>query len=401
MRTTVLALLAFAATAQAQNASVPTRTLTTPEIEFSEPYSRLMGVRELSDGRLIVSDVTEKLIALVDLRARTSTKIGTEGQGPGEYGMPSGVMAVPGDTTLVIDMLGSKYLKISPAGRIVGDVQFQPSGVGLGGGRMVMTGGGSGLSDAMGRIYSRGSNIRGLGADGQISQADSAPITRYDWRTGKVDTVTFMKVPLLQIQQTGSAGNANVQVRVGGGNQPFVSQPAWTVAPDGRIAMVTPEPFQVTWVATNGQKTVGEPIAYQRVRVTEAEKEAFRTQMKNSPPQGMAVRVENGARSMSSQPITFQEPGSWPEFKHPYAGAQGGIAVAPNGELWLLRQLAYTERNPTYDLIGPRGTVTGRVVLPQRTRLLGFGNNGAVYLVRRDADDLEYIQRHRLSVGSR
>jgi hypothetical protein len=36
------------------------------------------------------------------------------------------------------------------------------------------------------------------------------------------------------------------------------------------------------------------------------------------------------------------------------------------------------------------------VVIPERTRLLGFGRDGAVYLVRRDADDLEYIGKYRL-----
>jgi hypothetical protein len=37
----------------------------------------------------------------------------------------------------------------------------------------------------------------------------------------------------------------------------------------------------------------------------------------------------------------------------------------------------------------------GRVALPPKTRLVGFGN-GTLYLVRRDDDDLEYLQRYRL-----
>jgi hypothetical protein len=35
------------------------------------------------------------------------------------------------------------------------------------------------------------------------------------------------------------------------------------------------------------------------------------------------------------------------------------------------------------------------VVLPAKTRLLGFGQ-GTVYLVRTDDDDLQYLQRYRL-----
>ena len=48
-----------------------------------------------------------------------------------------------------------------------------------------------------------------------------------------------------------------------------------------------------------------------------------------------------------------------------------------------------------YDVFGPAATIIARVALPPKTRLIGFGN-GTVYLVRRDADDLEYLQRYRL-----
>jgi hypothetical protein len=49
---------------------------------------------------------------------------------------------------------------------------------------------------------------------------------------------------------------------------------------------------------------------------------------------------------------------------------------------------------PTYDVIDNSGKVVSRVVLPKRTRLVGFGN-GTVYLARIDEDDLQYLQRYR------
>jgi hypothetical protein len=397
---TLAALQAPPAALLAQAGNVPTRTLRQPDVEIPQPFSRIVGVRELSDGRVIVSDLTEKMIAIVDLTRRSVSRIGSEGQGPGEYVMPGGVMAMPGDTTFVVDMGGAKYMKVSPSGSIAGDVPFpQAAPVGGPGGanaRVVSFSAGSGAVDAMGRIYSRGASFS-AGPDGRLVPSDSAPITRWDWRSGKTDTVTFMTVPRPQIQQTSTPGGTNVAVRIGG-NVPFVVQPAWSVAPDGRIAIITPEPYRVTWISATGQKSVGQPIAYQRIRVTEAEKEAFRTAFRNSPPTGVAMRVsDGGGRSITQSPVQFQEPTSWPEFKHPYASDQNAVMMSPSGELWISKQLAHTESNATYDLIGARGELTGRVVLPPMTRVIGFGRNGTVYTVRRDDSDLQYLQRFRLS----
>jgi len=48
-----------------------------------------------------------------------------------------------------------------------------------------------------------------------------------------------------------------------------------------------------------------------------------------------------------------------------------------------------------YDLIGPDGALVDRVRLPEGHRVVGFGHD-AIYVVRRDADDLEFLQRRPL-----
>jgi len=55
----------------------------------------------------------------------------------------------------------------------------------------------------------------------------------------------------------------------------------------------------------------------------------------------------------------------------------------------------HTEKNPTCGVIGPRGELTSRVVIPARSRVVGFGRNGAVHIVRMDDDDLQYLQCFR------
>src|SRR5688500_15798273 len=50
----------------------PLRVLSRMELEYAEPFSCVSGLRELSDGRLIVSDVREKTVQLIDLKKGTS-----------------------------------------------------------------------------------------------------------------------------------------------------------------------------------------------------------------------------------------------------------------------------------------------------------------------------------------
>lgn len=47
---------------------------------------------------------------------------------------------------------------------------------------------------------------------------------------------------------------------------------------------------------------------------------------------------------------------------------------------------------PTYDVIDGMGRLVEQVKLAMRARVAGFGA-GAVYVVRRDSDDLEYLER--------
>jgi len=73
----------------------------------------------------------------------------------------------------------------------------------------------------------------------------------------------------------------------------------------------------------------------------------------------------------------------------------GAAVVAPDGALWVLRTRPAEDKVPSYDVFDSFGRQVGRVVLPRDTRLAGFGQR-SVYLVRTDADDLEYLQRYAM-----
>ena len=71
---------------------------------FPEPFSSINGLRELSDGRLIISDRTEQVVRFIDLETGDLQDIGRAGEGPGEYRMPGNLLPLPGDSTLLSDL---------------------------------------------------------------------------------------------------------------------------------------------------------------------------------------------------------------------------------------------------------------------------------------------------------
>lgn len=383
----LLALSWVPSTAATQ--SVPTRLLARPEAEFPEPFTLVAGVRELRDGRVIVVDPRDRTVQLVDFRSARAERIGREGSGPGEYGLPQRLIPLPGDSSAVFDVLNSRLLVITPQGKPGGFLELPQSGGGRG---TVILGAGGLTADAQGMFYSSGTPFRTTGQG--IEAVDSVAIERWNRASGKRDTIAYLRLAQGSAKVSGRAGN--VAVSIGGGN-PFSPQTAWAVAPDGRVAIVHPEPYQVEYVRPDGSRSRGPVIPYEKVRVNEAHKNQWRQSVKSS---GMAIMVEDGpgGRKMQAGPVpNVPDPGDWPEYLPPFLG-QGGsqfnVLFAGDGMLWV-RRTGAVDAAPTYDVIDRAGRVAFRVQLAKRSRVVGFGN-GTVYVVRSDEDDLQYLQRFRL-----
>ena len=402
--TLATALVASATPALAQN--VPTRTLSKPDAEYSEPFTQIAGVRELKDGRLIVIDPRDKTVQVVDMARGSATKIGREGAGPGEYGLPMRLMALPGDTTAIGDMLNNRLLLINPNATVGGFVDLNvptpPSsgreGVrGEGGGRMMMVGGNMPtMSDAKGRMYYQGPPFRMT--DNGPQAADSVPLIRWERKSGKRDTLAWLRLPesANQISSRGGRGNQQVMVRIGGG-PPFNGADQILVAPDGRVAIVHFDPYSVDYISETGQRTRGQPIRYDRQRISEGHKAEWREAQKGLT--GLQITNENGRRSANVVPGgATQDPEVWGgDYMPPFLTQ--ALNFSNEGFLWV-RRTGPAGQPPTFDVIDRAGNVVQRVVLPKRSRIVGFGN-GAVYTVRLDEDDLQYLQKHKFTMPDR
>ena len=78
--------------------------------------------------REFVTDRAEKTLQLVDLKRGTAVSIARVGEGPAEYGIPSRLFALPGDTTLLSDLQHLRYLLISPSGQALRSFALEDEG---------------------------------------------------------------------------------------------------------------------------------------------------------------------------------------------------------------------------------------------------------------------------------
>jgi hypothetical protein len=366
--------------------------LTRPEAEFAEPFTQVSGVRELPGGRVLVSDIRDKIVQLVDFATGAATAIGREGQGPEEYLMPSGLYPLPDGGALLQDFGNRRFLTIGPDGKI-GKAIAPPQppapteGAARGGAFLIGALIDARAADGRGNLYFQGLALPG-GPGGE--KVDSIPIMRWD-RARSVDTVAWLPVTETMRPQVARSGNA-MSVRIGG-NRAWSSQVQWGVAADGRIALVEPEPYRVTWVQGRGRAT-GPAVVTSPIRVTEADKKEYREQMSRTRPVMMTFGGPGGRTAAPPPSVSAtQDDPEWPETKPVFSGRQA-VLVTPEGEVFVERLRKAGDLVPVYDVFDGAGRLSRQITLRPRSRVVGFGK-GTVYVTRSDEDDLQYLERYR------
>jgi hypothetical protein len=366
----VLAAITPAATAQ-----TPVLTqLGKPQFQYPEGFSNVGFIRELPDRRVVVIDSKERLLIIVDTTGKQS-QIGRSGRGPGEYLAPIGLYALPGDSTLVYDILNSRALLLDRSGKPVGiDRIFTLDGAVERPLRQTAPS----FGDREGRLYARGYPINNY-----QSGDDSAALVRYDRRQRRADTLGFLRLPALVTVSTLAADGSTSSSR---GVNPFTARDGWAAGHDGRVAIVHASPYRVEWIQSDRSRMMGPVVSYAQVPLSAADK-AFVTDPKNQKRSGGTGPGSDGLPDRMPAPQFT----SWPDDKPAFVAESPRLA--PDGSLWVERSRSFADSVRTYDVFDERGALTERVALPAGTRLAGFGE-AAVYLVRVDADDLEHLERY-------
>ncbi|MEX1183357.1 MAG: hypothetical protein WEF86_08980 [Gemmatimonadota bacterium] len=347
-----------------------------PQASFVEGFTTIVAVRELTDGRVVIVDSHERRIAILDSSLTQLRPVGRHGAGPGEFEIPMGLFALVGDSSAVYDPPNSRMLVITPAGETGGVLGT----LGLPIGEPARLSGvhQPAATDGSGNFYAQ--SAAGV-EDGGTTR--HGPLLR--WNTSDPDPDTVALLPLPEQGRVISAPGAMV-ARL---PMPlFQPRAVWAVARDGRVAIVFPEPYHVEIVHPDGTRRRGTAIPVEPLKLTDEHKTEWRREVARTQLRVVVARGGGSAyRTISEDEVA--EPPGWEPFLPPFLSDAAGFAG--DGRLWV-RRTTPPDRAATYDVFDANARLVEVVVLPPNRRLAGFGAD-AVYLVRRDDFDLEYLER--------
>ena len=329
------------------------RVLTRTAAFEAEPFTRIRGIQEMADGKVLVADQIESAVYLVDFATGTRSRVGNEGAGPQEYRQPTGLHPFRGDSALLMDLPNSRIAVLDGAGRVARtEPLFRP-------GMSIPTG-----ADRWGNLYwDHISSVRL--AKRENPSADQAPVARLSQATNEIDTLAFLTIP----------GGVNPSA--------FPDWDVWAVSLDGRIAIVRNQrEYRLDWIEADGRQTHGPAIPFEPIRVTDRDRDLLRAR----PGGGRAAGVAMGRGQQASQPPLLDVPEHFP------AARQRGLWIAPDGRAFVERQLSLTDTRPQLDVFDTTGRRTAVVRLPEGRRIIGIGRTG-LYAVRVDGDDLLWLER--------
>jgi hypothetical protein len=371
---TPLALAALAVASTTPQSEPAPRSLPALPLALTIELGDVAAVHELSNGHLLISDDATPAILVVDLASGSVRKIGRQGRGPNEFQRPGGIYhATDGGVAFVVDRSQPRVFVIDRNGTLTAMRSIEQRGVQSSADKIDPR-----RIDAALHAYfvDQGALLRPR--PGQTA-SDSAALLRFDPARQHADTVAR----LFRTRPT----SITTRDRLTLSRTPIFS-PAdgWAVIPDGSIAVVRAVPYRVDWFAPTGQMSVGQPIAYAPVKVTDADREN-RGESRAS--------VSGGGTSGSGRPMGISSD-TKPEFASVKpAFDPEAIVVGPDSRVWVGRFVAAESKQVVYDAFDRRGSRVDRIALPARSRLVGFGPN-AVYAVELDDDDEPHLRKYRL-----
>jgi hypothetical protein len=342
-----------------------------PERVFAESFSQIRGLRELADGRVLISDRLDMGVVVLDFKTNTLRQIGRTGRGPGEYRLPTALRAMPGDSTLLIDEGNSRIAIIGPDLKIHRSFTLLLPGLDFGSGARAV--------DRVGRFYTQ------LPGWMKREPNDSVGVVRFDIGTKRVDTL--LKVKGMTWLPPGP--------RYGFGWVVFAPQDVWAATSDGRIAVVRSGDYHVEWYEPNGRMTRGPAVPFEPVTVTMTERKAYaRHFLQNSNVGG-----RGGDDALTAVPAEMMSEPQIQEMaeRNTFAPRKPAFTDTPpllgaDGTLWVERS-TQAGAAALWDVFDASGRLIRRLRLPEGKHLAGLGVRW-LYVIAIDDDGLQHLERH-------
>ncbi|HEY4218639.1 MAG TPA: hypothetical protein VGM67_15970 [Gemmatimonadaceae bacterium] len=435
-----------------QPASIPVVDLPKATTRTSETFGGILGLRQTSDGNVLVNDAARRQIKLLDSSFATATVVMDSVTGTStSYGsVPTTLIPYLGDSSLFADRLTQTMLVLNGRGHITRSLAL-PKRTDF----LAVTGGPSGV-DANGNVIYRALRRGGIKFPG-THQEDSLLILRADLDFRRVDTIGRIARPLMlaTTQPTSYGGVASVWAP-----DPLQPVDEWDVLSNGAVAFVRGHDYHVDWIEPSGATLSTPKLPFDWTHFTDEDKQRLTDSVRAgqnallaggypdaelamitpcppadaTAPPASGVRTGAGGSSAAPPPRDPDDRSHCSKrFRTNYL-LPGGIAAsaipplpsladlvrvgpvedyeAPiginstladrDGNLWILPRKSPLSRSGelVYDVVNAQGKLFERVRLPVGRAIAGFGKGGVVYLTAGDHTTGYHLERTKLAPGS-
>jgi hypothetical protein len=344
----------------------PIVVLARPDATLARSFQQVGNVVELPDGRIAFPELKERTLLYADFKTGDATPVGVHADtifpndpAPGKHKLPGHVIRLGGDTVGLVDYATERTTLWDSQGHYLATL----SGQGVGGHNIAVN------YDARGDAFKEDlrSVLGGL-EPGQDLAFDSMSVLRIPRGDTIADTVAKLRLP------PWGRGQFGEQVKMV--STIFAPRDLFGVLPDGTLWIARGTNNAVDWLSPSGQLTRGPARPYEKIPVTQEEKDSF------------LVRLRSQMARMGA-PAGI-------ELTYPFADEKAPFVTAitnPAGEVWLERARAFGDSTPVWDVVGRDGREIRAVQLPKGAALAGFGTEGRVYVVEPNGDGRQSVAR--------
>lgn len=352
----VLLAAALATATFAQDA--PRTRVALPPAASPEEFTRIVSLRELPDGRVLIADATDNRIVVLDLALGTATNVGRIGSGPNEFRLAGSLIALGADTTLVVDPPNGRFL-VLVGSTVLGTVsssqrEFQQIGLFVLG------------ADSLGHLVGLRQHRAAPTPRGRVGIMELVKVSR---ASGNVQMIAN---DLKGREFATPSGSATDGIRLQ--SVVYAAPEQAVLFRDGWLAIARQEPYRVDWVRPDGTRQVGAVLPWSHPPVTLAIRARW----------AASARSSNGGRTVAADQMTFAD--RVPPF------LTDAVHESPSGDVLIRRSVLPDSTTATYDIIGRDGHLRRQFTLPKEARVIGRGSE-VLYLAVRDEDDVERLHR--------
>ena len=333
-------------------------------VRLDEEFTRIVGLRELSDGRVLVADAGDKRLVVADFERKVVVQIGREGGGPGEYAQVSPLTSLGPDSTLMPDPANGRWLVLLND-RIARTIPPEHPTI------RASRGGLKGTDERGHALITTPPPIRG--GNQKLGKSDSIALLLVTLTSGATDTIARLRTAPLTIWA--ELDNSGKVTRVGLTQPPFSVGEEPLLFPDGWLAIARLDPYRVDWRTSGARWVRGAPLPFTERPVDTRERETY-----------LVRRASMTGRAPAAPPDD-----SWPATIPPFQPLP--FVAVPDGTVLILRTPTADHPGHRYDRIDRFGKLIGWLELPATERLAGIGGRSA-YVVSTDEDGLQHLQRH-------